>query len=41
MNAIHGAKLAGARRIVAVDMNPEKLDTAREFVATDVVLASE
>ena len=41
LNAIQGAKLAGARRIVAVDMNPEKLDIAREFGATDVVLASE
>ena len=41
LNAIQGAKLAGARRILAVDMNPEKLDIAREFGATDVVLASE
>lgn len=39
LNAIQGAKIAGARRIVAVDMLPEKLDVAKEFGATDVVLA--
>jgi len=41
LNAIQGARIAGARRIVAVDMNPAKLETAREFGATDAVLASE
>ncbi len=41
LNAIQGARIAGARRIVAVDMNAEKLDTALEFGATDGVLASE
>ena len=40
LNAIQGAKIAGARRIVAVDMEPSKLDVAREFGATDAVLAS-
>jgi S-(hydroxymethyl)mycothiol dehydrogenase len=40
LNAIQGARLAGARRIVAVDMNEEKLEIAREFGATDGVLAS-
>lgn len=40
LNAIQGAKIAGARRIVAVDMEPSKLDVAREFGATDGVLAS-
>jgi len=34
LNAIQGARIAGARRIVAVDLNPEKLDVAREFGAT-------
>ncbi|MBT26622.1 MAG: zinc-binding dehydrogenase [Rhodobacteraceae bacterium] len=34
LNAIQGARIAGARRIVAVDMNPDKLDVAREFGAT-------
>lgn len=40
LNAIQGARIAGARRIVAVDMSEEKLATAREFGATDGVLAS-
>ena len=39
LNAIQGAKIAGARRIVAVDMLPEKLEVAKEFGATDTVLA--
>ncbi|WP_407491943.1 zinc-binding dehydrogenase [Pseudooceanicola sp. MF1-13] len=39
LNAIQGAKIAGARRVVAVDMLPEKLEVAKEFGATDVVLA--
>lgn len=41
LNAIQGARLAGARRIVAVDMTEEKLAIAREFGATDGVLATE
>ena len=41
LNAIQGARLAGARRIVAVDLVEEKLRAAREFGATDAVLASE
>ncbi len=41
LNAIQGARIAGARRIVAVDMTPEKLAIAREFGATDGVLATE
>jgi Zn-dependent alcohol dehydrogenase len=41
LNAIQGARLAGARRIVAVDMTQEKLDIATEFGATDGVLATE
>ncbi|WP_342076428.1 alcohol dehydrogenase catalytic domain-containing protein [Yoonia sp. SS1-5] len=41
LNAIQGARIAGARRIVAVDMSQEKLDIAREFGATDGVLATE
>ncbi|EAQ01695.1 oxidoreductase, zinc-binding dehydrogenase family protein [Pseudooceanicola batsensis HTCC2597] len=39
LNAIQGARIAGARRIVAVDMLPEKLEVAKEFGATDTVLA--
>ena len=41
LNAIQGARIAGASRIVAVDMTPEKLEIAREFGATDGVLATE
>ncbi len=41
LNAVQGARIAGARRIVAVDMSPEKLETARAFGATDGVLATE
>lgn len=41
LNAIQGARIAGARRIVAVDMSEEKLAIAREFGATHGVLASE
>ncbi|WP_436397903.1 Zn-dependent alcohol dehydrogenase [Roseobacter sp. S98] len=40
LNAIQGARIAGARRIIAVDMSEEKLQTAREFGATDGVLAT-
>ena len=39
LNAIQGARIAGAARIVAVDMNPDKLEAAREFGATHTVLA--
>jgi S-(hydroxymethyl)glutathione dehydrogenase / alcohol dehydrogenase len=37
--AIQGARLSGARRIVAVDAVSGKLDLARRFGATDTVLA--
>ncbi len=40
LNAIQGARIAGARRIVAVDMVASKLDDAKTFGATDGVLAS-
>nr|WP_321251315.1 Zn-dependent alcohol dehydrogenase [uncultured Ruegeria sp.] len=40
LNAIQGARLAGARRIVAVDMTEEKLEIAKEFGATHGVLGS-
>lgn len=41
LNAIQGARIAGARRIVAVDMSEEKLNDARDFGATDGVLATD
>ncbi|WP_373354382.1 Zn-dependent alcohol dehydrogenase [Pseudoroseicyclus sp. CXY001] len=37
LNAIQGARIAGARRIVAVDPVPEKLEAARAFGATDLI----
>jgi len=40
-NVVQGARLAGASRIVAVDMRSEKLQLARELGATDVVQAGE
>ena len=41
LNAIQGARIAGARRIIAVDMSEEKLAVAREFGATDGILATD
>ncbi|MDE4173149.1 Zn-dependent alcohol dehydrogenase [Phaeobacter sp. PT47_59] len=41
LNAIQGARIAGARRIVAVDMSEEKLEVAKEFGATHGVLGTE
>jgi S-(hydroxymethyl)mycothiol dehydrogenase len=38
--AIVGARLAGATTIIAIDLDPRKLDQAREFGATHVVNAS-
>jgi S-(hydroxymethyl)mycothiol dehydrogenase len=35
--AVLGARLAGARTIIAVDIDPRKLEWAREFGATDVI----
>ena len=41
LSCINGAALAGAARIIAVDMVPSKLELARKFGATDVVNAKE
>lgn len=41
LSAINGAAIAGAARIIAVDMVESKLELARKFGATDVVNASE
>ncbi len=41
LSCINGAAIAGASRVIAVDMVPGKLDLARKFGATDVVNASE
>lgn len=39
LNAIQGARLAGARRIMAIDRVPQKLEDARAFGATHTGLA--
>jgi alcohol dehydrogenase len=41
LNALLGARVAGAARIVAVDLLPSRLDLARELGATDVFDARE
>ena len=41
LSAINGANIAGAARVIAVDMVPSKLELARKFGATDVVDASD
>ncbi len=37
LNTIQGAVLAGAARVIALDLQPEKLRAATEFGATDVI----
>jgi S-(hydroxymethyl)glutathione dehydrogenase/alcohol dehydrogenase len=39
LNVIQGARIAGATRIIAIDVKQAKLDVARQFGATDTVLA--
>jgi S-(hydroxymethyl)glutathione dehydrogenase/alcohol dehydrogenase len=39
LNVIQGARLAKAERIIAVDVNQQRLEMARRFGATDIVLA--
>ncbi|SDY81716.1 S-(hydroxymethyl)mycothiol dehydrogenase [Jannaschia faecimaris] len=39
LNAVQAARLSGAARVVAVDLTDEKLAAAREFGATDGILA--
>lgn len=41
LNAVQGARIAGAGRIIAVDLNETKLEMAQQFGATDVVNASQ
>lgn len=41
LNVVQGAKLAGAERIVAIDIVPEKTDMALQFGATDRIDSSE
>ena len=37
LNAISGARIAGASRIVAINIQPRRLEAARQFGATDVI----
>ncbi len=41
LNVIQGARIAGAERIVAIDTVQAKLDMARQFGATDVLLGKD
>jgi S-(hydroxymethyl)glutathione dehydrogenase / alcohol dehydrogenase len=41
LNAIQGARLAGASQIIAIDLNAAKLDRALQFGATTVVNAAQ
>jgi S-(hydroxymethyl)glutathione dehydrogenase/alcohol dehydrogenase len=41
LNVLQGARLAGATRIIAVDLAPQKLELARQFGATHVMRADE
>jgi aryl-alcohol dehydrogenase len=41
LSAVMAARLVGARRIVAVDINRERLELARELGATDLIPADE
>lgn len=41
LNVVQGARLAGAAMIIAIDVNPAKLERARLFGATHVVNATE
>lgn len=41
LNVVQGARLAGAAQIIAIDLNPAKLELARTFGATDTVEAGE
>ncbi|HEX2578284.1 MAG TPA: Zn-dependent alcohol dehydrogenase [Aquihabitans sp.] len=41
LNVIQGAKIAGATKIIAIDMFDSKLEMAKEFGATDTINAGE
>ena len=41
LNVVQGAVIAGARRIIAIDLAPRKLEFAMQFGATDTINASE
>lgn len=39
LNVLNACEISGASRIIAVDINPNKLELAKQFGATDVILA--
>lgn len=41
LSAIQGGRIAGANKVIAVDMNPKKLELAQELGATHVIDASD
>jgi S-(hydroxymethyl)glutathione dehydrogenase/alcohol dehydrogenase len=41
LNAVSGARIAGASRIVVIDIQQKRLDAARRFGATDVIDSAE
>ncbi len=40
LNVIQGARIAGAAKIIAIDINPQRLEMAKEYGATHTLLAS-
>jgi S-(hydroxymethyl)glutathione dehydrogenase/alcohol dehydrogenase len=41
LNVIQGARIAGASRIIAIDLNPSKLRLAKTFGATDTIIGGD
>jgi len=41
LNVIQGAAIAGAERIIAIDTNPAKVEMAKQFGATDTLVAAQ
>ena len=39
LNVIQGARIAGANKIIAIDINPLRLEMAKEYGATHTILA--
>ncbi|MES2795633.1 MAG: alcohol dehydrogenase catalytic domain-containing protein [Bacteroidota bacterium] len=39
LNVIQGARIASAAKIIAIDINPLRLEMAKEYGATDIILA--
>lgn len=39
LNVIQGARISGATKIIAIDINPARLEMAKQFGATDLIIA--